>query len=150
MEAYEELLEHGSNSQEAIHLRDILNWDEIQNYLDALYRVVHLAMGIIDMEGVILVSVGVQEICDKYHRTNPIACQNCCFSDVNLTKGVPAGGYRMYKCRNNLYDVATPLIIEGRHLGNFFVGQFFWNTIPSSWGYSASRHWPLDLTSLRI
>ena len=41
---------------------------------------------------------------------------------------VPAreGEYVAYKCRNNLWDIALPLRIEGRHLATIFVGQFFY------------------------
>jgi len=46
-------------------------------------------------------------------------------SDTELSAGVPAGTFKIYKCRNNMWDIATPVMVGGRHMGNLFLGQFF-------------------------
>jgi len=32
--------------------------------------------------------------------------------------------YTLYRCTNGMYDCASPIIVEGMHLANIFVGQF--------------------------
>ena len=36
------------------------------------------------------------------------------------------GGYISYKCLNNMWDIALPIIISGEHLATIFFGQFFY------------------------
>jgi len=49
---------------------------------------------------------------------------------VELAAGVPGGGYKTYKCKNNLWDVATPIMVGEHHLGNIYTGQFFFEDDP--------------------
>ena len=37
------------------------------------------------------------------------------------------GEHLAYHCRNGLWDVVTPLMIGGKHVGNIFTGQFFYD-----------------------
>ena len=43
-----------------------------------------------------------------------------------LAEGVPAGQRKAYICKNNLWDIVTPIEIAGTHIGNVFGGQFFY------------------------
>ena len=84
-------------------------------------------MAIIDTKGKILAGVGWQDICTNFHRVNPETSKFCEESDVQLTVGVPVGEFKLYKCKNNMWDLATPIIVGGKHLGNLFSGQFFFD-----------------------
>jgi two-component system cell cycle sensor histidine kinase/response regulator CckA len=74
----------------------------------------------------VLTAVAWQDICTKFHRTNPHCEKECIKSDTyileHLNEANPAVSY---KCPHGLVDNATPIIIDGKHLGNFFTGQFF-------------------------
>jgi len=106
-------------------LDKILDLPKLQALMDDLYEVTKTSSAIIDLKGNILVKTGWQDICTKFHRTNPQTFKNCLESDVELTRGVKPGKYRLYKCKNNLWDVSTPLILNGKHVANIFSGQFF-------------------------
>ncbi|HSB78836.1 MAG TPA: PAS domain S-box protein, partial [Candidatus Methylomirabilis sp.] len=54
----------------------------------------------------------------------------CAESDTRLSTGVPAGEFRLYKCKNNMWDVATPIMVGGNHMGNLFSGQFLFEDEP--------------------
>jgi light-regulated signal transduction histidine kinase (bacteriophytochrome) len=43
-----------------------------------------------------------------------------------LSQGVAPGEFKIYKCKNHLWDGATPLMLGGKHVGNCFIGQFFY------------------------
>jgi ligand-binding sensor protein len=55
----------------------------------------------------------------------PDTSRHCLESDTELSAGLAPGECRLYKCKNNLWDMATPIIVAGRHVGNIFTGQFF-------------------------
>ncbi|MEJ2033567.1 MAG: PocR ligand-binding domain-containing protein, partial [Deltaproteobacteria bacterium] len=106
-------------------LADIIDAPAIQSLMEDFYTLARIPVSIIDLKGNVLVGVGWQEICVKYHRAQPEACKHCVESDTLLTAGIPKGEYRLYKCKNNMWEAATPIIIGGQHLGNILSGQFF-------------------------
>jgi PAS domain S-box-containing protein len=110
-----------------LDLADIIDAPGIQALMDDLYRNMGLKMSIIDLKGRVLVDVGWQDICLKFHRAHPETLKNCHESDTDLTVGVPPGEFRTYKCKNNMWHLVTPIIVGGRHMGNLFMGQFFFD-----------------------
>jgi PAS domain S-box-containing protein len=110
-----------------LELADIIDSASLQSLMDEFYKLTGIPMAMIDLKGSVLVGVGWQDICTKFHRVHPESCRNCVESDTQLSAGVPSGECKLYKCKNNLWDVATPLTIGGRHVGNLFSGQFFFD-----------------------
>lgn len=108
-----------------LELEDILDVPAVQILMEHFYELSHIPMAIIDMAGKVLIGVGWQEICTKFHRVNPQTCAYCIESDLELSAGAKEGEFKLYKCRNNLWDAATPVIIGGKKMGNLFTGQFF-------------------------
>lgn len=109
---------------EEIKLSDILDQSQMQGILDDLSSMLGIAVAIIDMEGNIIIGSGWQKICTDFHRACPETCKNCVESDTLLTSGIEVGKSILYKCKNNLWDMATPIFVEGKKLGNMFIGQF--------------------------
>ena len=107
-----------------LDLADIINVQEIQSMMDDFYALTHIGNSIIDINGKILVATGWQDICTKFHRVNPETCANCVQSDTFLASGVEPGPVKRYRCKNNMWDIATPIVIGGSHVGNLFTGQF--------------------------
>jgi PAS domain S-box-containing protein len=108
-----------------LELKDIIDCREIQEMMECLYELTSVAMAIIDKKGEVMVGAGWQDICTKFHRVHPDSCKNCLQSDTVLTSGIPEGEFKLYKCANGMWDIATPLIIGGLHIGNLLMGQFF-------------------------
>lgn len=122
----------GSETQEKanLELARIIDAKAVQSLMSDFYTLAHVPMGLTDLEGNVLVSVGWQDICMKFHRVSTEACKNCVESDINLTAGVAPRGYKLYKCKNNMWEVVTPVMVEGQHVGNIFSGQFFFDDEP--------------------
>ena len=110
-----------------LELSDLIDASSVQSLLEDFYKFSRIPMGIIDLNGKVLVEVGWQSICLDFHRKNLKTSIHCRESDTHLSAGIPAGEIKVYKCRNNLWDAATPIIIGGRHMGNIFAGQFFFD-----------------------
>jgi two-component system CheB/CheR fusion protein len=111
----------------SLDLADLIDVDALRSQIESFYRLAGIPVGIIDIKGKVLIGVGWQDVCTKFHRVNPESCQHCIESDTQLSAGVPEGEHRVYKCKNNMWDVATPIVVGGRHLGNVFTGQFFFD-----------------------
>jgi PAS domain S-box-containing protein len=110
-----------------LKLAEIIDIQSIQSLMEHFYDLTHIPMSIIDLKGDVLLGVGWQEICSKFHRLHPETCKYCIESDIKLSSGIPEGESRLYKCKNNMWDVATPIMVGGRHVGNVFSGQFFFD-----------------------
>lgn len=105
---------------------NILDKEALQSLMDDFYNLTHMGIAIIDLKGKVLVKTGWQDICTKFHRVHPETLKNCIDSDLKLTKGLKSGEFRAYKCKNNMWDIVTPIIIGIKHVGNIFIGQFFY------------------------
>ncbi len=110
---------------ETLNLADVVDCDEIQSLMDDFYALTDIGVGIIDLEGNVLVGTGWQDICTKFHRVHPETARNCIESDTLLASDVAPGTFKAYKCKNNLWDMVTPIRVGERHVGNLFLGQFF-------------------------
>lgn len=111
-----------------LELANLINADAFQNLMDDFYAIAHIPMSILDIQGRILAGVGWQEICTRFHRVHPVTSRHCFESDTCLSAGLAQGESRLYKCKNMMWDMATPVFVAGQHVGNVFTGQFFFDT----------------------
>src|SRR5664280_2768235 len=74
-----------------VELSEILDIQVVKPLMEDLYKLVHIPIGINDLKGNVLVSVGWQDICAKFHRVHPEACKHCVESDSKLSSGVLPG-----------------------------------------------------------
>ncbi len=103
---------------------NVIDIQQIQSLMDDFHKLTNIGIAIIDLKGNILVATGWQDICTKFHRVHPDTLRNCIESDMRLTENVNEGEYLVYKCKNNMWDMVTPIVMGGRHVGNLFLGQF--------------------------
>lgn len=108
-----------------LKLADVVDCDEVQSLMNDFHAVTDIPIGIIDLDGNILVGTGWQDVCTKFHRAHPETEKLCRESDLELTSGVEPGTFKAYKCKNNMWDIVTPIMVGDEHMGNLFLGQFF-------------------------
>ena len=106
--------------------RELVNTQELQRMMDIVYELTGFPIGIIDVDNTILVATGWQDICTKFHRCHPETLKRCHESDHYIEQNLKEGSSVEYKCRNGLWDIAQPIIIEGRHMATIFLGQFLY------------------------
>ncbi|MFW6278843.1 MAG: PocR ligand-binding domain-containing protein [Bacillota bacterium] len=105
-------------------LGTLLDLEEIQDLIDVLSSFVDISVAIIDLEGKVLIKNEWQQICSEFHRQHSQTSIHCLESDTELSRGVKAGEFKLYKCKNNLWELVTPIVVRGMHLGNLYIGQF--------------------------
>lgn len=108
-----------------LELADIVDVPALQALMDHFYQLTNIGVGIFDLKGNVLVNTGWQDICHKFHRTHPETLMHCLECDLELSSGIAQGQYKLYRCKNNMFDMATPVMLDDVHVGNIFFGQFF-------------------------
>jgi ligand-binding sensor protein len=124
---------------EDVELAELIDAQAIQSLMDDFYMLAQIPMSLDDLRGHFLVGVGWQDICTKFHRINPETCSNCIESSTTLLKDVLHGRFKLYKCKNNMWHVATPIMVGGKHVGNIISGQFFFDDEPLNYKFYRSQ-----------
>lgn len=107
-------------------LQDLVDLDGIKKMFDKLYNFTNIPLSILDNDGNILVDTFQQDVCKFFHRANPISNLDCVKSDSNVVKRYKENKTAViYTCPRGLSECSIPIIIEGSHLANLFMGQFF-------------------------
>ncbi|MEW6720274.1 MAG: PocR ligand-binding domain-containing protein, partial [Thermodesulfobacteriota bacterium] len=107
-------------------LADLLDIPALQLALDSLYVASRIPSAIIDSDGNVHTRSGWQDVCMKFHRLHPEAEKRCIESDRHIARHLhEADPSIVYRCPHGLVDAATPIVIEGEHLGSVFTGQLF-------------------------
>ena len=112
---------------ENIEMSDVIDAPALQELMNDYYALTGIGIGIIDLNGNVLVGTGWQDICVKFHRAQPESCRYCHESDISLASGVAPGTFKEYRCKNNMWDIVTPIMLGDRHIGNIFLGQFLYD-----------------------
>ena len=106
-----------------LDLADVVDIPALRSMLNDFFSLTQIGVSILDRDGNVLIGLGWQDICTKFHRVNPETTKNCLESDTILSSGVAPGTFRIYKCKNNMWDQVTPIMVAGNHVGNLFSGQ---------------------------
>jgi PAS domain S-box-containing protein/putative nucleotidyltransferase with HDIG domain len=113
---------------ESLMLEELLKTTEIQQLFESFYNLINIPIAIIDLNANVLLSSRRPRICTQFHRAHPTTCSLCIESDAQLAMQLKEGkNYAIYPCRNGLTECASPIIIEGKHVANVFIGQFLTN-----------------------
>ncbi|WP_440903764.1 PocR ligand-binding domain-containing protein [Catenovulum sp. SX2] len=110
-------------------IKDLIDIEQLTTLLEKYSLATGMVTALLDLEGNVLIATNWQDSCTKFHRQNATTCANCLESDTILAGQLAAGDtYNVYRCKNGLVDVATPVKIADQHVANLFTGQFFFET----------------------
>jgi serine phosphatase RsbU (regulator of sigma subunit)/ligand-binding sensor protein len=111
-------------------LVDVVDVPILQTMMEDFYALTSIPMALLDLEGGVIVSAGWQDVCVRFHRKHPVTCAACIESDTALTADIPEGTAQLYRCKNGMWDAASPVVVDGVKAGNLFTGQFFFDDEP--------------------
>lgn len=112
------------DSTEGGLLSEVMDCVAFQELMEDFYDLTGYGIALIDIKGNILVKTGWQRICEDFHRRSEDCKQKCLESDTELSNDVRLGEFRLYQCKNHLWDVSTPVFVQDKHVANLFFGQF--------------------------
>ncbi|MDP2713865.1 diguanylate cyclase domain-containing protein [Rheinheimera sp.] len=102
-----------------------LDFTLLNQLFENFLQVMDIPIALIDLHGKVLASSRWQRACIQFHRQAEPTLQRCLESDRDLALQLQQGkNYSIYRCRNGLTDCATPIIMDGEHIANLFIGQF--------------------------
>lgn len=102
-----------------------LDFSRLNTLFENFLQVMNVPIALIDLQGKVLASSRWQRACVQFHRQARPTLQRCLESDRDLALQLEQGkNYSIYRCRNGLTDCATPIILDGEHIANLFIGQF--------------------------
>lgn len=113
-----------------LELASIIDVQAIQSLIEDFYKLVSIPIALVDLKGNVLAGVGWQDICTKFHRVHPEAFKHCMENYIKLSSGVLPREFKLNKCKNNMWDIGTPIIVGGQHVGYAFSGQFLFEGEP--------------------
>lgn len=120
-------LEAEEPHQHEFSFTDLVDCKQLQDLMNNFYELVGYGVGIIDNTNTVLVATGWQDVCTKFHRVHPETCKKCTESDNYITQMRQPHEPVEYKCQNGLWDIAYPIIIDGKILAGVYFGQFFYD-----------------------
>ncbi|MCH4889265.1 EAL domain-containing protein [Acidaminobacter sp. JC074] len=107
-------------------LQNLVDIERLQQLLDNLYDASGIPSGIIGADGEVITATGWRDICTKFHRVNDITNKRCIESDTSIQIDIKSGKkYVVSECKNGMVDIASPIIIDDKHIATIFQGQFF-------------------------
>jgi len=110
-----------------VKLADIIDIEDLQSLMNSFFELTEIGVSIVNNEGNVIVATGWQDICTKFHRVHPKTARYCAESDIELTRNIKPGEFSIYKCKNNLWDMASPILIGEKRIATIFLGQFFYD-----------------------
>lgn len=121
-----ELSPKEASADSVVNLARLVDFSQLNDVFASYLEVIGLPVAIIDFNGHVLASSKWQRLCMEFHRANQDTLIRCLKSDTSLSRQMKEGrDYAIYRCRNGLTDCAAPIVIEGQHIANLFIGQFF-------------------------
>jgi diguanylate cyclase (GGDEF)-like protein/PAS domain S-box-containing protein len=121
-----ELVDGIDSDNEDEQLLKLIDFSQMNSLFESFLVVMGLPVAIIDLKGAVLASSKWQRLCVEFHRANEGTLKRCLESDRSIYAQLEAGKtYSSHQCSNGLIDCASPIVIEGHHLANLFIGQFF-------------------------
>jgi len=112
-------------SRRKYHITDLIDLSLLHQLFNSFYELTGISYAVLDSDNNFLSSEGFTDICTNFHRICPLTEKRCRQSDSYISEHLRDGPYVGYKCLNGLIDYATPIIVEGQHLGSIFAGQIF-------------------------
>jgi len=109
------------------NFKELINIASIRKIAENIYAVAGIPIGIIGTDGNIEVAVGWQDICTRYHMAHEITCKNCAISNDYIKSHINKNDHIAYKCLNDMWDIAIPIIVSDVHIATLFFGQFFYD-----------------------
>ncbi len=107
-------------------LEELIDIAQFQTILDKLNEIYSFPSAIIDNKGNVLTATAWQDICTKFHRVNTKSELECIKSDKYISEHLAEANPAIsYHCPHGMVDNAIPIVINGKHIANFFTGQLF-------------------------
>ena len=110
---------------DSVSIQDLAEIEGLFKLFSHYGDTVGVASAILDLGGKIFQKSTWRRVCADFHRIHQETNCRCVESDTKLAGDLEKGmEYTSYTCKNGMTDCASPIIVDGVHLANAFIGQF--------------------------
>ncbi len=104
---------------------DIVDIEQLTKICEKFSKSTNFTIGLVDNNTLeLLIKTGWHDICVNFHRADEEACKICKKSNKILFENLEqVKSVKIVECEHGLYDCATPIIFEGKHVANLVTGQ---------------------------
>lgn len=107
-------------------LQDLVDLNLFQTVIDRLNQIHPFPSKITDDHGNVLIASAWQDVCTRFRRHHPESVKVCSLGDRYIAEHLDeANPSLICHCLHGMVTCATPIIIEGNHLGTLHIGQVF-------------------------
>jgi len=125
--------------EHAYNLNEIFDVAGLQDLCNSISDLNSIALGIIDLEGNVVVHSGFSTVCSCFHLENPKSKEQCIYSDKILSNLSENEKHRINTCPGGFTNVSIPLVIAGTYIGNLFTGQLLLEKPDIEWFTQQAR-----------
>ncbi|MBN0989337.1 diguanylate cyclase [Amphritea pacifica] len=111
---------NGSDDYRIEKLLDITSFAEL---LEGYYQATGIPNGLVGPGGELITQAGWIDACTRFHRGHEETNRRCVESNCTLLEQAQTQKVCNSLCKNGLYDYATPINIDGKHIATLFMGQ---------------------------
>ncbi len=119
------LKSHAGGENEFFSFSELVDVATFSQLFENFYQATGIPNGLVGPKGEKITQAGWSDACSLFHRVSPDTERLCKESNLRLMQELQDGKVTSSICKNGLYDYATPVIVEGHHLGTLFLGQVF-------------------------
>ena len=106
-------------------LKDPLLKGKLQQITHAIHTATGIACTIMTPRGDVVTQSGHQRICSQFHRKHAGAHKHCLrHNRSTLARLAESQEYLLLHCPHGLVDIGAPIVVDGTHAANVFLGQF--------------------------
>ena len=123
-----------------LELEEIIDLREVHSLMNNLHKVFRVPIYMTDIEGNILISAECVDSSTKSHSLRAESLTHCIESDQNPSNSILHGKSKLYKCKNGMWNIVTPLKLGGQHVGDIHAGQFLFEDDPVDHKFLLSQY----------
>lgn len=116
-----------SDNKKLQTLQNSFDVNDLHEIITSFYDSTQLGIAIYDESHRLIATHGWQNICTNFHQNNTNSKQSCIDSENYFKQHFKTNTALGYKCKNGLWDIAYPIIIDDVLIGKVLFGQFFFD-----------------------
>jgi len=119
--------------------------ERIGGLLQSLSESAGVATALVDLDGNPLTMAAFTPLCADFHRQHPESAARCAESDSTYAASMVRGKEgALYTCLNGVTCGVAPIVVDGRHLANALIGQFFLDEPDAGRFARQAKRWGFD------
>ncbi len=107
-----------------LELSDLVNIEELKDFFQTINDFTNIPITLLDKKGSVLFSLGSSNLCRSFHLAKTGALDWCKESHKKISNDMKIGESKLYKCKNNVWNFATPVYVGGERIATLDICQF--------------------------